>query len=96
MTNFQAIILQNHGILVACPSIESTLAYYITLERCCQVQLLVDAAAASGRPDRKPKIIPDEEAAEVWKTVGVPVKGSFSGLCLLSDLENREGVSFQL
>ena len=42
----QAVILQNHGLLVATSSIEATVFFFISLEKCCQVQLLADAAAA--------------------------------------------------
>ena len=85
---------QNHGLLVASSSIEATIAWYITLEKCCQVQLLIDAAAL-GR-GRQPKVIDDEEAHNVWKTVGPEQKGYFSGLCELSALEAKEGVKFSL
>ncbi|KAJ7802613.1 class II aldolase/adducin domain-containing protein [Mycena olivaceomarginata] len=34
----KAVILQNHGLLVASESIEATVYFYIALERACQVQ----------------------------------------------------------
>jgi ribulose-5-phosphate 4-epimerase/fuculose-1-phosphate aldolase len=36
--------MQNHGILSTGPSIDIALWYYFSLERCCQSQLMADAA----------------------------------------------------
>jgi len=60
----QAAILQNHGLLVATNTIESTLFYFIALERACQAQLMSDAAA--GGRGTKCNIIPPEDAAATY------------------------------
>ena len=38
------LFLQNHGILTTGPSIDIALWYYFSMERCCQSQLMADAA----------------------------------------------------
>jgi hypothetical protein len=48
----------------------------VSLEKCCKVQLMADAAAA-GRGGKTIKIH-DEDAAFTYKTVGTPIAGWFS------------------
>ena len=43
----KVIILQNHGILTTGPSVDVALWFYMSMERCCQAQLMADAA---GKP----------------------------------------------
>ncbi|MFE2374794.1 class II aldolase/adducin family protein [Streptomyces sp. NPDC059398] len=43
----KAIILRNHGLLTVGDSVDAAAWWFITLERCCQVQL---AARAAGKP----------------------------------------------
>ncbi|KAJ7251909.1 class II aldolase/adducin domain protein [Mycena rebaudengoi] len=59
-------ILQNHGLLVATSTIEATLHFYITLERSCQAQLLVDAAAAG--TGAKTVFVDSADAAQTSKS----------------------------
>ena len=40
----KVIILQNHGILTTGPSVDIALWFYMSMERCCQAQLMADAA----------------------------------------------------
>ncbi|OBZ69213.1 Decarboxylase NovR [Grifola frondosa] len=89
----KAVILQNHGILVATNSVEATVHFYIALEKSCQVQLLADAAAA-GRGQMTTRIS-SEEAAITRNVVGTPYGGWFSGLPQFQALEAQEGVVFQ-
>lgn len=86
----KAAILQNHGLLVATDSIESTVHFFIALEKCCQVQLLADAAA-KGR-GITPIKIPDDDALNTWKTVGGVKGGFFAGLPQFQALERREAL----
>ncbi|EJD44618.1 class II aldolase/adducin domain-containing protein [Auricularia subglabra TFB-10046 SS5] len=86
----KAAILQNHGLLVATDSIESTVHFYIALEKSCQVQLLADAAAR-GRGIEALKIT-EEDAANTWKTVGGVKGGYFAGLPQFQALERREAL----
>jgi ribulose-5-phosphate 4-epimerase/fuculose-1-phosphate aldolase len=74
--NHKAALLQNHGLLTCGRSVESTVFWFMSLERCCQVQLMADAAAA-GRNSSTRKI-KDEDAAFTYKTVGSELAGWFS------------------
>lgn len=74
--NKKAAILANHGLLTCGKTIESAVFWFMSLETCCRVQLLADAAAA-GRGGQVTKI--DDQAAEyTYKTVGTELAGWFS------------------
>ena len=61
----KAAIHQNHGLLTASRhSIESAAFWFIALERCCQQQLMLDAAG------HKPVTIPDDRARYSREHVG--------------------------
>jgi ribulose-5-phosphate 4-epimerase/fuculose-1-phosphate aldolase len=72
----KAALLQNHGLLTCGKSIESTVFWFMSLEKCCKVQLLADAAAA-GRGGKTVKIA-EEDAAITYQTVGTELAGWFS------------------
>lgn len=63
------IILQNHGILTAGSTVGEAVAYFIALERACETQMLVDAAAVGGR---KKRIVSKEAAKYTKETTGNP------------------------
>jgi len=69
----KAVILQNHGILTVGQSVDEAAFWFLSLDKTCQAQLLVDAAAANNASVKK--IIPNQEAAESFKQVGTPEKG---------------------
>lgn len=91
--NKKALILQNHGLLTAANTIESCVHYFIALEKCCQVQLLADAAA--GARGEKPILIKNPELEETYKTVGTLNGGWFSAQPKFQILEASEGVKFE-
>lgn len=74
--NRKAVILQNHGLLTVGQTVEATIFWFCSMEKCCRAQLLADAAAA-GRGGATIKISP-EDAAFTYKTVGTPRAGWFS------------------
>jgi len=74
--NKKAALLQNHGILTVGESIESTVFWFLSMERSCHAQLLADAAAG-GRGGQTIKI-GDKEAAFTYETVGSKKSGYFS------------------
>ncbi|KAK6438946.1 hypothetical protein LTR95_004846 [Oleoguttula sp. CCFEE 5521] len=74
--NKKAALLQNHGLLTVGTTIEETIFWFVSLEKCCQSQLLAEAAA--GSRGEKPVSIGKEEAAYTYKTVGSPMAGWFS------------------
>ncbi|KAF7304375.1 Aldolase-II domain-containing protein [Mycena chlorophos] len=91
----KAAILQNHGLLVATSSIEATVHFYMALERCCQAQLLADAAAqhdASGPMTKKIRV---EEARETGRVMGAQRAGWFAGSMEFELLEHQEGVRYK-
>ncbi|KAG4440076.1 hypothetical protein IFR05_004419 [Cadophora sp. M221] len=87
--NKKAALLGNHGILTVGPTIEATVAWFVLFERCCQIQLIADAAA-SGRG--VPLVtIGDEEAKVTWEAVGTKGNGYFQGLPLFQVAEREFG-----
>ncbi|KAN0098418.1 arad-like aldolase [Hyaloscypha variabilis] len=69
----KAALLSNHGVLTVGKSIEEAIFWFLSLERCCQVSLLANAA---GMPRR----IEDEEAEFNRTTMGHSHAGWFSAL----------------
>ncbi|ORX59638.1 arad-like aldolase/epimerase [Hesseltinella vesiculosa] len=69
----KALILQNHGLVTTGSSIESAFWFFVAMERCCQSQLLAEAAAVNGYRDLC--VIPDETARRTWDTVGTQKAG---------------------
>lgn len=88
----KAAILQNHGLLTVGQSIEEAVFWFVSLEKCCQTQLLADAAAA-GRGYQTKKI-GDEEAELTYKIVGTPTGGYFSGRSLFQKMFKEQGKEF--
>ncbi|KAJ7018992.1 class II aldolase/adducin domain-containing protein [Mycena alexandri] len=89
----KAAILQNHGLLVATSSIEATVHFYITLERSCEVQLLVDVAAAANGV--KTVVIDSADAAQTAKVLGSQVTAWLKGNMQFMVLEQEEGVRYK-
>ncbi|OAG09402.1 arad-like aldolase/epimerase [Paraphaeosphaeria sporulosa] len=71
--NGKAAILQNHGILTVGQTVDEAAFWFLSLDKTCQTQLLVDAAAAGNGLEKK--IIADKEASETYGNVGTPEKG---------------------
>lgn len=69
----KAVILQNHGLLTVGQSVDEAAFWFMSLDRTCQAQLLVDAAAAGS--GHKPKVIGEQEAEFTYQQVGLPAKG---------------------
>lgn len=55
----KAIILQNHGLLTVGETVDEAGYLFTLMEKCCQVQLLIESAVRSGL---EKKLIGDEEA----------------------------------
>ena len=66
----KAAILQNHGLLTVGQSVEEAVWWFITMDRCCQSQLLAEAAG-------KPKSIPHEHALTARGQIGSTRAGWF-------------------
>jgi ribulose-5-phosphate 4-epimerase/fuculose-1-phosphate aldolase len=72
----KAAILQSHGLLTVGESVDSCAWWYITMERCCQAQLLAEAAAAG--TGTRPIIISEASATQSYELLGCPYTGWFS------------------
>jgi len=69
----KAIILQNHGLLTVGETIDAAAFWFLSLDKTCQAQLLVDAAEQGS--GHKRTLIPEEEAEYSYQQVGTPEKG---------------------
>lgn len=90
----KAAILANHGLLTCGTSIESCVFWFMSLEKCCRVQLLADAAAA-GRGGETVKVSADE-AEFTYKTVGSEIAGWFSARPTFDLMEQTTGVDYKM
>lgn len=87
----KAALLANHGLLTVGASIEATVFWFASLDKCCQSQLMAEAAVAStGIPIVK---IGEEEAFTTYKTIGSARSGYFSGLTFFQMAEREFGES---
>lgn len=73
LANKKAAILQNHGLLTVGGSIEEAVYWFISMDKCCQVQLMAEAAA-HGKPLKQ---ISREAALQAKSIVGSPFAGWF-------------------
>lgn len=89
----KAALLQNHGLLTCGKSIESTVFWFMSLEKCCHVQLLADAAAG-GRGGETVKIN-EEDAAYTYKSVGSERAGWFSAKPVFDIMESESGIDYK-
>lgn len=64
----KAAIHQNHGLFTVGESVDAAAFWFIAMERCCQSQLLAEAAG-------KPKLIKDEWAAYTHRNTGTHQAG---------------------
>ncbi|SAL33653.1 aldolase [Caballeronia sordidicola] len=79
----KAVILKNHGILTAGPTVEAAAWWYLALDNACHTQLLAEAAG-------KPQPIPHEVAALTHERVGRPGGALFSFQSLYEGLVEAE------
>ncbi|KAH8892679.1 class II aldolase/adducin domain protein [Thozetella sp. PMI_491] len=85
----KAALLGNHGLLTVGQTIEATIAWFVQLERCCQVQLAANASAAgTGKPL---VIIGEQESQSTWEALGTQDAGYFVGLPLFQVAEREFG-----
>jgi len=69
----KAAILQNHGLLTVGNSVDEAAFWFMSLDKTCHAQLLVDAASAGS--GHKKIIIANEEAQFTHDQIGTPEKG---------------------
>ncbi|KAJ2905428.1 arad-like aldolase/epimerase [Zalerion maritima] len=103
LTSTKGIVLRHHGIMTAGDSIESALYWFLTLDRCCQVQLAgygANGAFGSSRYSRSGTwrgghssygIVSDDTAESVHEQLGSESAGYFMGLVTLSAMRKEAG-----
>ena len=74
----KAAILRNHGLLTVGRTVDEALWWFVLMDRCCQVQLLAEAAG-------KPHVLPDAQARDIASQIGTPEFGWFQCQPLLAD-----------
>ncbi|KAI9312439.1 class II aldolase/adducin N-terminal [Dichotomocladium elegans] len=67
-TTNKALILQNHGLLTTGKTVDEAIWWFISMERCCQSQLLAEAALPNGHKDLI--VIDDATARGVYHNIG--------------------------
>lgn len=83
LENKKALILQNHGLLTIGETIDEAAWWFITMERCCQSQLLAEAAGV-------PQIIGNEIAEDTAQRLGTSLAGWFSFQPLWERITNEQ------
>jgi ribulose-5-phosphate 4-epimerase/fuculose-1-phosphate aldolase len=67
----KAVILRNHGLLTVGQSVDEAAWWFIRMERCCQVQLMAEAAGT-------PTLIEAAAAKQTYGIQGTPLAGWFT------------------
>lgn len=71
--NGRGLIMQNHGLLTVGQSVDEAAYLFTLMERCCEIQLLVEAAAKNGL---EKKCIDDATAKHTFETSSDSVSDS--------------------
>lgn len=85
----KAALLQNHGLLTVGQTVDEAVFWFVSMDKCCQAQLLAEAAA--GPRGEKPIVIDDEDAVFTYKTVGTHYAGFFSAKPLFDVIHKETG-----
>lgn len=85
----KAALLQNHGLLTVGRTVDEAVFWFVSMDKCCQAQLLAEAAA--GPRGEAPIVIADEDARYTYKTVGTPFAGWFSAKPLFDVIHKETG-----
>jgi ribulose-5-phosphate 4-epimerase/fuculose-1-phosphate aldolase len=79
----KALILRNHGLLTVGQSIEEAVWWFVRLERCCEIQLLAEAAGT-------PVLIDSRAARDAHDEQGTPLAGWFTAQPLFEAVINNQ------
>lgn len=85
----------NHGLLTCGKSIESAVFWFMSLEKCCQTQLMADAALNGRGKGEQAVVVGEEEAAFTKKSVGTETAGWFSAKPTFDVMEHQSGVDYK-
>lgn len=83
----KAVILQNHGLLTVGKTIEECVWWFISLEKCCQVQLLANSVTAPGLTKN---MIGPESAQQAYNIVGSSFAGWFQFNALYERIKKEQ------
>jgi len=75
----KAVILRNHGLLTVGGSVAEAAYWFVSMDRCCHVQLLAEAAG-------KPKAIGPADARTTRDTIGTPGIGRLNFRSVYADI----------
>lgn len=81
--NKKAMILCNHGLLTVGQTVDATVWWFISMNRCCHAQLMAEAAG-------KPVLIDPETARLTYGQIGSSFKGWFSFQSLYDMIVRQE------
>ncbi|KAI9737206.1 MAG: hypothetical protein M1818_005738 [Claussenomyces sp. TS43310] len=90
----KAALLQNHGLLTCAETVEATVFWFTSLEKCCRVQLLADAAAHGRGSGQRTLKIDDAAAAFTYKAVGTELAGWFSAKPAFDVMASETGTGY--
>lgn len=85
----KAAILQNHGLLTVGKSIDEAVFWFVIMDRCCQIQLLAEAAA--GSRGQRAVAIPHDDAVVTHNLVGANYAGHFCAKPLFDEIHHQTG-----
>ncbi|KAK3669250.1 hypothetical protein LTR78_010857 [Recurvomyces mirabilis] len=88
----KAVILQNHGLLTVGQSVDEAAFWFMSLDKTCHAQLLVDAACAGSGYQKK--FIEDAEASYTYEQVGGHEKGWLAFQGYYEELLMKSGGDF--
>ncbi|KAL2064901.1 hypothetical protein VTL71DRAFT_4041 [Oculimacula yallundae] len=88
----KACILQNHGLLTVGQSVDEAAFWFMSLDKTCHAQLLVDAA--SNGSGHKKIFIGEEEAKFTYQQVGTSEKGWLAFQGYYDEILAKTGGSF--
>jgi len=74
------LILRNHGLLVACPSIPEAYMIYWTLQRACEIQAATDAMGGENLPITQEVLNATPERNRMFRSGEKPGASAFDGL----------------
>lgn len=77
----KAVILKNHGLLTVGNTVEETAWWFISMERCCQSQILAESTGSPLKP-----IDPETALMTRNEQVGFPIAGWFNYQPILQDI----------
>lgn len=85
----KAALLQNHGLLTVGRTIDEAVYWFVSMDRCCESQLLAEAAA--GARGERPIVIDDADAKFTYDTVGTHYAGFFNAKPLFDVIHRETG-----